>query len=106
MNTDNDEDEISMIQKEIKRLRIVIKRSPAPIDEGTLIELHPRGNDEDTGGEDAPRITICPLRGQLESALHRQAELEELARVTKAQQDAVTKFTVWSWKNVRFAWSH
>jgi hypothetical protein len=78
MDANNEDDELLLLpQKEIKRLRIEIKRSPAPIDEGTLIELDPRGNDDDTGGEDAPRITNCPLREQLESALHRRAELEE-----------------------------
>jgi hypothetical protein len=88
MDASNEDDDLSMFQKEIKRFRTEIARSRGAIEDGALIELEPRGGDEDTGEEDATR-TNSQLHDELENALLRQVELKELARVKKVQRDAV-----------------
>jgi hypothetical protein len=87
-NDGDDGDELSKLETEIQRIRVEISETVGR-------ELHPRGND-DSGAkdiakeEDTSRMN-CPLRKQLQLvlALHRQAALEELARVKKVQGDAI-----------------
>jgi hypothetical protein len=88
-NDGDDGDELSTLETEIQRLRVEISETVGR-------ELHPRGNVDDSGAkdiakeEDTSRMN-CPLRKQLQLvlALHRQAALEELARVKKVQGDAI-----------------
>jgi hypothetical protein len=86
MDTNNDGDD----GDELSKLETVVQRLRGEISESVGRELHSRANDDsgavnhDAGEEYASRMK-CPLRKQLELALHRQAELEELARVKKVQ---------------------
>jgi hypothetical protein len=85
-NDGDDEDELSKLESEIQQLRVEISETVGR-------ELHPQtshdsGANNDAWEEDVSRMN-CPLRKKLELALHRQAELEELARVKKVQRGAV-----------------